>query len=325
MWKRSITILSLLGFFVTVSSAAEYYVDASQGSDQADGLSETTPWQSLKRLNKVRFSPGDVIHLRAGEVFKGQFRAKDSGSTEELIQLVSYGKGPKPQIAGQGLVQSAVLLENVSDWLIEGIEITNMGVEPQADRRGLLFKVNGGGVYRNITLRDLTVRDVNGSVSKNKGGGTGIRWEVDSRKVPTRIDDLLIENCHLIRCDRDGIKGMMSPWDDLSNLSTNVVIRGNLLEDIGGERIPTAHAVYYVTNFIRLVLFTIHRCKYCAATLRAVKHRTPIIMCSRYTFTQSDCNAMYICKALRNLYSHFRIAIDLQATLEYITLASMNV
>ena len=29
---------------------------------------------------------------------------------------------------------------------------------------------NGGGVYRNVTFRDLTVRDVNGSVSKKKGG-----------------------------------------------------------------------------------------------------------------------------------------------------------
>ena len=205
MWTHSILILSLLALSLSAVSAANYYIDATQGSDQADGLSELTPWQSLKRINKVRFAPGDVIHLRAGEVFKGQFRAKDSGRNEEPIQLVSYGKGPKPQIAGQGLVQSAVLLENVSHWLIEGIEITNMGVEPQADRRGLLFKVNGGGVYRNVTFRDLTVRDVNGSVSKKKGGGTGIRWEVDSRKEPTRIDDLLIENCHLIRCDRDEI------------------------------------------------------------------------------------------------------------------------
>jgi hypothetical protein len=237
MWTRSIHILSLLALSLSAVSAANYYVDASQGWDQADGLSETTPWQSLKRLNKVRFAPGDVIHLRAGEVFKGQFRSKDSGSTEELIQLVSYGKGAKPQIVGQGLVESAVLLENVSHWLIEGIEISNMGVEPQANRRGLLLKANGGGVYRNITFRDLTVRDINGSVSKKKGGGTGIRWEVDGRKEPTRIDGLLIENCHLIRCDRDGIKGMMSPWDDLSNLSTNIVIRGNLLEDIGGDGI----------------------------------------------------------------------------------------
>jgi hypothetical protein len=90
MWTRSIPILSLLALSLSAVSAANYYVDASQGWDQADGLSETTPWQSLKRLNKVRFAPGDVIHLRAGEVFKGQFRSKDSGSTEELIQLVSY-------------------------------------------------------------------------------------------------------------------------------------------------------------------------------------------------------------------------------------------
>ena len=232
-----VRLLFFFCFPFSLLCAAEYYVHAGAGSDSADGLSEATAWKSLKRLNKTSFQPGDALFLRAGEVFYGQFQSDDSGAAGKPIKLTSYGDGPKPRIAAQGLYPSAVLLKNVSNWIVEGIEITNTGVEPQPKRRGLLIRADAGGVYGNIVLRDLTVRDVNGSVSKNKGGGTAIRWEVSNQKESTRIDGLLIENCHIIRCDRDGIKGMMEPWDDLSNLSTNVVIRSNILEDIGGDGI----------------------------------------------------------------------------------------
>ena len=229
--------LLLYFFFCSSLCAVDYYLDSERGSDSADGTSEETAWSSLKRANQVDYQPGDVIHLRSGQVFIGYFSSSDSGTEERPIQFRSYGKGTKPCIETRGLAQSAFLLKNASHWIIEGIEITNTGSEPQAKRRGVLIKANAGGVYGNIILRQLTVRDVNGSVSKDKGGGTAIRWEVSSKNKPTRIDRLLVEDCHILRSDRDGIKGMMEPWDDLSNLSTRVIIRGNLLEDIGGDGI----------------------------------------------------------------------------------------
>jgi hypothetical protein len=229
--------LLLYFFFCCSLCAVDYYLDSERGSDSADGTSEETAWYSLKRANQADYQPGDVIHLRSGQVFIGYFSSSDSGTEERPIQFRSYGKGTKPCIETRGLAQSAFLLENASHWIIEGIEITNTGSEPQAKRRGVLIKANAGGVYGNIILRQLTVRDVNGSVSKDKGGGTAIRWEVSSKNKPTRIDRLLVEDCHILRSDRDGIKGMMEPWDDLSNLSTRVIIRGNLLEDIGGDGI----------------------------------------------------------------------------------------
>lgn len=233
----SLRILLVFCCLGTSLCAVDYYLDSIHGSDSADGTSEETAWRSLKRANQENYQPGDVIHLRSGQVFVGYFHSNNSGSEDQPIQFKSYGDGPKPRIEARAQAQSAFLLENVSHWIVEGIEITNTGTEPQAKRRGLLIKANAGGVYGNIILRKLTVRDVNGSVSKDKGGGTAIRWEVSNKKQPTRIDRLLIEDCHILRSDRDGIKGMMEPWDDLSNLSTRVIIRGNLLEDIGGDGI----------------------------------------------------------------------------------------
>ena len=233
--------LSIALVFVCLSysalTAEEYYIDSLLGDDTAAGTCPETAWSSLQVANQHAFKPGDVIYLRSGQIFEGQFRPTSSGVDGQPITLTSYLDGPKPVIAGHGLTRSAVFLENLSHWVIDSIEITNTGKSREAKRVGVLVFAKNIGVVQDITLRNLLVRDVNGVISKSKGGGTGIRWEVDTRKIPTKIDNLLIENCHVLRCDRDAIKGWMDPWDDLSHLSTNVVIRGNLLEDIGGDGI----------------------------------------------------------------------------------------
>ena len=236
MKRLSITLfLTCLSY--SVLSAEEYYIDSRHGDDAAAGTCPETAWSSLQAANQHAFKPGDVIYLHSGQIFDGQFRPISSGADGQPITLTSYMDGPKPVIAGHGLTRSAVFLENLSHWVIDGIEITNTGKSGEAKRVGVLVFAKNIGVVQSITLRNLLVRDVNGVISKSEGGGTGIRWEVDTRKAPTKIDNLLIENCHVLRCDRDAIKGWMDPWDDLSHLSTNVVIRGNLLEDIGGDGI----------------------------------------------------------------------------------------
>ena len=235
--KRLSIALGFVCLSYSALTAEEYYIDSLLGDDAALGTCPETAWSSLQVANQHKFKPGDVIYLRSGQTFGGQFRPISSGTDGLPITLTSYLDGPKPVIAGHGLTRSAVFLENLSHWVIDGIEITNTGKSREAKRVGVLVFAKNIGLVQDITLRNLLVSDVNGVISKSEGGGTGIRWEVDTRKVATKIDNLLIENCHVLRCDRDAIKGWMDPWDDLSHLSTNVVIRGNLLEDIGGDGI----------------------------------------------------------------------------------------
>ena len=235
--KRLSIALGLTCLSCSALTAEEYYIDSLLGDDTASGTCLETAWSSLQAVNQHAFMPGDVIYLRSGQIFEGQFRPISSGVDGQPITLTSYLDGPKPIIAGGGVTRSAVFLENLSHWVIDSIEITNTGKSREAKRVGVLVFAKNIGVVQDITLRNLLVRDVNGVISKSEGGGAGIRWEVDTRIIPTKIDNLLIENCHVLRCDRDAIKGWMDPWDDLSHLSTNVVIRGNLLEDIGGDGI----------------------------------------------------------------------------------------
>lgn len=228
--------ISLLVGALSVN-AAHYYLDAERGDDAAVGTSPSQAWKTLDKLNALELQAGDFVFLRTGSVFEGQLKPKGSGTFAAPIILTAYGKGPKPRIDGQGAVRATVFLKNLSHWVVRGIEITNTGAEPKANRLGVYLLADNAGVVKNITLSNLFIHDVNGVISKDEGGGSGILWEVISKKTPTRFEGLLIEDCHILRCDRDGIKGRKQPWDDLSYLSTNVVVRGNLLEHIGGDGI----------------------------------------------------------------------------------------
>jgi len=159
---------------------------------------------------------------------------KGSGSEAGPIVVDMYGRGEKPCIDGGG-IQDTILLENIEYWEISNIEITNLGPTRASWRTGVRISANGGGTLRHIHLKNLYVHDVNGSNDKSREG-CGIFFECKGRK-PSRFDGLLIEGCHLVRTDRNGICGRSSFINRSRNWfpSLNVVIRGNLLEDIGGD------------------------------------------------------------------------------------------
>lgn len=236
--------IPLVSFLLVISAictvklgAADYYIDVEQGSNESSGQDQAAPWQSLEPVNRYDFAPGDTIHLRAGQAFNGQIRPTASGAAGAPIRLTSYGEGAKPQVHGEGVFMATVRLENLSHWIIDGIEITNTGPQPKPNRQGIHILAKNAGTMRDITIRNCTIRDVNGSISKSKGGGGAIMWEAISTERDSKFDSLLIENCIILRTDRDGIKGRRSPWRSDSPLSTNVVVRGNVIKDIGGDGI----------------------------------------------------------------------------------------
>jgi hypothetical protein len=214
-----------------------YYVDSQAGNDAADGRSEQTAWKSLDRVNAGEFGPGDRILLRAGSQWSGYLAPGGSGQEGAPICLDRYGDGPKPQINGQGKTLTTLLLLNVQHWEVSNLDITNTGTRRQPGRTGVLVKLQDSGVAEHIRLRGLDVHDVNGSLVKSQGGGSGIHCASSGATVKSRFDDLLIEGCHLQRTDRNGIT-MNGSWARRDWFpSTRVVIRGNLLEDIGGDGI----------------------------------------------------------------------------------------
>lgn len=245
MMSLRLAALSAVLFCPTLAdyrtSAAEFYVDSQTGSDQATGRSHETAWKSLDAVNGRVFKPGDRILFKAGSLLRGQLKPQGSGSLVDgkptPIVIDRYGDGPRPRIDGRGVMPATVHLFNVEYWELRNLEITNQGENRQPRRRGVLVEIEDFGTAHHIQLHDLSIHDVNGSLVKKQGGGSAIMWQNRGRRMRSRFDGLLIEGCHLARCERNGINASgytrRSDWYP----SLNVVIRNNLLEQIPGDGI----------------------------------------------------------------------------------------
>ena len=233
--SRAVLVLFGLTASFTAVAAATYYVDSERGDDSHAGTSQTAAWKSLGRVNTNVFQPGDQLLFKAGSRFTGQLQPQGSGTIMDgkLVPIIigKYSNGPLPRIDGEGKFPDALLLRNIEFWEISDLEITNLGTNRAPWRTGVRVVTDGFGTLRHIQLRNLFVHGVNGDLRKEQEG-CGIYFESRGRGQ-SHFDGLLIENCRVVRTDRNGI----CQRNGSRTRSLGVVIRGNRLEDIGGDGI----------------------------------------------------------------------------------------
>src|SRR5215831_11155017 len=103
--KIGITIL-FLSLALPTLGATTYYVDSAKGDDHNPGTSPDSAWRSMDRINKFSFTPGDVILLRRGEVWREELDFPSSGNASAPITIDAYGSGELPIISGADLADS---------------------------------------------------------------------------------------------------------------------------------------------------------------------------------------------------------------------------
>jgi hypothetical protein len=234
-WKMAVAALlcGSVGFFQ--AAAAVYYVDGDAGDDAHDASTPAQAWKSLIPVNAHVFQPGDQLLLKAGTHYTGQLKPQGFGKPDDgkpqSILLGMYGQGAKPRIDGGGVFRDTLFLRNVEYWDVQDLDIANLGTNRQPSRTGVRVVTDGFGPTHHIHLRRLYVHDVNGELRKEQEG-CGIFFESRGGN-DSHFEDFLVEDCHIADTDRNGICQRTS----LQARSVNVVIRGNLLEDIGGDGI----------------------------------------------------------------------------------------
>lgn len=216
-------------------TAITYYVNANRGNDADAGTSPPLAWKTLAKINATTFHPGDRILFKSGGIWTGQLWPKGSGNPEHPIVIDKYGGDVLPLINGAGLAEDAVLLKNQEYWEIRNLAVTNTG-SGIAVRRGVHVVADNFGNMHHIYIRGLNVRNVNGSEKEKVNGGIDYSAIGDSR--PSRFVDLRIEGNSISHVDRSGIFGESTHWMRPKWYpSLGVVIRKNILEDIGGDGI----------------------------------------------------------------------------------------
>lgn len=214
-----------------------YYFDAENGNDENTGLSENEAWKTIGRVKDTQLNPGDSLLLRSGHTFSGILEISGRGRSDCRIIVDAYGSGSKPCITGPDSSLFAVQVKN-SDYLtVQNLEIINNGTSRLPRRTGIKVVSENHGISHGITLNALDIHDVNGSLIKKEGGGSGILIVAGGKEIPSSYDSLLIENCVIRRCERNAIIWSAPYVRSYGRFSTNTIVRKNLIEEVPGDGI----------------------------------------------------------------------------------------
>ena len=144
--KIILMILMAVGLLAGAESvsAAEYYVDATGGSDGNNGRSHSTAWKTISKINDFAenpgFSDGDVIAFKRGEIWKsdepiGFDTASINWGTLKGLTIQDYGTGPKPWIdcTTQKAIKINGRINSIDDYtglqnvIIRNLDVSGMG------------------------------------------------------------------------------------------------------------------------------------------------------------------------------------------------------
>jgi len=204
--------------------AGTFYIDSDKGDDCSDGMSPRRAWRTLHRASQEPLPAGFNLLLKRGGTYEGVLEIRGEGTADMPMVVGAYGRGAAPLVKAYHLT-------------VRDLEIVNTGSERLAGRTGIKVECYDHGVSRNIRLSGLVVRDVNGSLVKADGGGSGILIVNGGERVRSRFDSLTIEGCHIMRCSRNAM--IWAGYSRRENWypSTNIVVRDNLIEGVPGDGI----------------------------------------------------------------------------------------
>ena len=240
----------------TARAQTEYFVSASQGSDKNDGLSPSSAWATPARVEDQTLRPGDTVHFRSGDVFRGPLVVDESGTAEAPIHFTAYGEGELPVIDGSrgegGSALAAILIEDQDQIELSHLAVRNFRKTSKRDRAdvnayGILVKNTGKRNLRGFQLHHLDVAEVypiRAKKSFNETSVTGIRFEtVPAKSVKKAVNtgDIHVHDNVVRHTARFGIaiRHRASKLEGLTgtplDYDTDVRVVNNVCEDLGGS------------------------------------------------------------------------------------------
>jgi hypothetical protein len=100
----------------TKVEATNFYI-SSKGNDAANGLTPSTSWLTIEKINKTKFYPGDSILFNRGDAWReGQaLYGLSNGTAGHPIVFGAYGSGAKPLILASKDISTSVFWTKSSE------------------------------------------------------------------------------------------------------------------------------------------------------------------------------------------------------------------
>ena len=254
-------IFKIFTIFIFVScdsnTHSKYYFDSGTKTDfDNDGLSQESPFKSLKKLETINLKQGDSIFLANGSYFEGNIKLINKNK----IHLTNYGskENQLPLINSKGHI-AGIYVENSSNISVSNIKIvangggvvdqyknlrTNKKTDKAIMRAGFLVNISEDKIFKNISVNNISVSDVffedegyvrdPSEVRTSMGTqayGFGIRFFNSSKNGS--IDGITVSDCYVENVAHTGIKMTSST----NSRFKNIKVSNNTLRRTGGPSI----------------------------------------------------------------------------------------
>lgn len=235
-------------FFVELSSLSSremltYYVDSVSGNDSNDGLTEHTALKSLSAVNELKLYRGDKVLFKKGTSYEGYIVVKYSGTEKFPITYGNYGTdNALPVINGNGTTTqiATINVSNISNLIIDGLEVTNTTDDTSIYRSGINIKATRTSI-ENITVKNCYVHDVDSKtdISTDKANDDE-HWYGGISVNAKNLSGYILNNVSIIDntveyCDNTGIA--VGGRNETAIRSTNVLVKGNKVSKCYGDGI----------------------------------------------------------------------------------------
>ncbi|RZT08212.1 hypothetical protein SAMN05216319_3377 [Duganella sp. CF402] len=255
-----------------------YYVDPN-GSDSNNGTSQSTPWQSVQKVNSITFSPGDMILFKAGGAWEltAALHPLGSGTASAPIVIGAYGVGTKPKLSAKNIAvpwtatdgtthyaSDVLYLENQQYFEIRDLDISSKpngytGTAAESakliDRRGI--HIVGGNnttqtVLQGFNLHDLYVHDIAGEWQSISGFG----WD-PSKRTAGILFEIIVKGANglPVVANPVDVTGYQPTWFSNVTIEKNVLVNNSfgsiIVKQLAawGERQDASSPNYDVTGW----------------------------------------------------------------------------
>src|SRR5665647_476560 len=165
--KTMKTLLLLLFIIFSLAANATNYYLSNNGNDANNGISTSTSWKTLDKINSSTFLPGDFILFNKGDTWIGRLNVPSSGSLGNPITFGNYGSGVNPIIDANNANTRCISTDSKAYITIDGIDLKNgtnygIGCSDVAPSNNIIIK--------NLTISYIgTTNAINPAISETGG------------------------------------------------------------------------------------------------------------------------------------------------------------
>ena len=241
-----------------------YYFSSSIGNDNNVG-SETSPFQTIVKLNSLPLNPGDKILFKRDDVFTGQIIISYSGSIGSPIIYDSYGTGNLPVLRASngdnGIADPRSTIRIIGKEYLEfhNLQIENERFDTDGNSSnddksyGIYFQsfltlppskdFEDRNLFKYFRFSNLRFQNIY-SISSTNTSFNSIRTS-GLHFFDAFVNDVIVEDCFFTDIERTGV------W--LRRYGSDIIIRNNSFIDIGGSAtiLSQTKRVLYENNIMR--------------------------------------------------------------------------